>query len=125
MMNSKPTTMSRLLRVLDRIEQAKIAYRLEHVRDSIMIVAAVPGERWEIEFLRNGDVEIERFLSGGVTAGQELLESLIATHGASSADANVPSIDGAIGHPVEQRGLPLPTDRGDEVDRGSVKKEDG
>jgi hypothetical protein len=81
--------MSRLLRLLDQLEQAKISYRLEHVRDSIMIVAAVPGERWEIELLEDGEVEIERFISSGVTDDRDLLGWLLATYGVESSDAAV------------------------------------
>jgi hypothetical protein len=89
--------MSRLLRFLDQIEEAKIAYRLEHVRDSIMIVAAVPGERWEIEFMEDGEVEIERFTSEGVSADQALLDSLLDTHGASSSDTTATAAAAANG----------------------------
>ena len=94
MMDNTDSPLSRLLRVLDQIEQAKIAYRLEHVRDSIMVVAAVPGERWEIEFLEDGEIEIERFTSSGVTDNQDLLGQLLATHGAGSNDAGVTPDDG-------------------------------
>src|SRR4051812_34302925 len=94
-MDSVHTPMSRLLRLLDRLEQAKIAYRLEHVRDSIMIVAAVPGERWEIEFLEDGEIEIERFTSSGVTDDQDLLTWLLATHRAEGEESVMPPVDGA------------------------------
>ena len=80
--DSASSAMARLLRFLERIEGAKISYRLEHVRDSIMVVAAVPGERWEIEFLEDGDVEVERFISNGVTSGDGLLDALVEAHGA-------------------------------------------
>jgi hypothetical protein len=86
MMDTTETPMTRVLRFLDRLEQAKIAYRLEHVRDSIMVVATVPGERWEIEFMEDGDVEVERFTTSGVSADAALLDQLISTHGASVAD---------------------------------------
>jgi len=42
----------------------------------------VPGERWEIDFLEDGDVDIEVFRStGGVTAEGGRIDQLIATHG--------------------------------------------
>ena len=36
------------------------------MRDSILIEIAVPGQRWEVEFMANGKIEIEKFISGGV-----------------------------------------------------------
>jgi hypothetical protein len=107
--------MTRLLRLLHQLEQARIAYRLEHVRDSIMITAAVPGERWEIEFLEYGEIEIERFISSGVTDDQDLLAWLLGTHGAESPDSDMTPIDGAAPDdreedapsPLQDTGTPL------------------
>jgi hypothetical protein len=65
---------AQLLSLLDRLESQKIWYRLEHVRDSIMVVTAVPGERWEIEFFDDDHVEIERVISDGHIAGADVLE---------------------------------------------------
>jgi hypothetical protein len=58
--------MGKLLAFLERLEGRRLNYTLKHVRDSVMIEIAVPGERWEIEFFDNGEVEIERFVSTGV-----------------------------------------------------------
>lgn len=70
--------LSKLLAFLDRLEQANIAYGLKHVRDTIMVVISVPGERWEVEFFEDGEIEIERFVSTGVTDIDEgSLEHLI------------------------------------------------
>ncbi len=71
-----PTAISKLLAFLDRLESEKIWYRLEHIRDSIMVETAVPGERWEIEFFSDGHVEVERFRSDGRIGGEEMLETL-------------------------------------------------
>ena len=68
--------MSKLLEFLDCLEREKIWYRLEHVRDAIMVETAVPGERWEIEFFADGHVEVERFRSDGHIGGDEMLEAL-------------------------------------------------
>lgn len=57
------TAFSKLLAFLDRLEVARIPYRLAHVRDSIMVEMVVPGERWEVEFFENGQMAIERFVS--------------------------------------------------------------
>ena len=48
---------NRLTTFLSQLEQKSISYTLEHNQyESIMVLVAVPGERWEIEFLENGGV---------------------------------------------------------------------
>ena len=59
------SSLAKALDFLDRLDDARIWYRLEHVRDALMVVTAVPGERWEIEFFDDGHVEVERFVSTG------------------------------------------------------------
>jgi hypothetical protein len=73
--------MRELLQFLDRLDDARIAYHLEHVRDSVMIAVAVPGERWEIEFFDDGHVEIEIFRSDGtIIHDPGRLEELLTLH---------------------------------------------
>jgi hypothetical protein len=67
---------NKLLAFLDHLEEAKIPYRLEHIRDSVMISLAVPGQRWEIEFFDDGHTEIERFISQGTIESEDILDSL-------------------------------------------------
>ncbi len=74
------SSLGALLRFLDQLELAKIAYRLERIRDSIMVVVAVPGERWEVEFFDDGQVEIERFFSTGTIEGDDVLDRLVTEH---------------------------------------------
>ncbi len=71
--------MRKLLQFLTDLENRKIHYRLEHNRDDfIMVLVAVPGERWEVEFGENGEVEIEVFKnSSGVFCDEGLLEELL------------------------------------------------
>ncbi len=58
--------MTKLLEFLCRLERCKIHYRIEHNReDSIMVMPDVPGQRWEVEFFADGQVEIEIFKSEG------------------------------------------------------------
>ena len=67
----------KLLRVACRLSKARIHYNLYHSRDdAVGIDVAVPGERWEIEFLADGTVEIERYRSDGAIGGEELLDEL-------------------------------------------------
>jgi hypothetical protein len=78
--------LQRLLEFLNNLQASKIYYRLEHVRpDTLMVLVTVPGERWEIEFLADGDTQIEIFHSDkrGVLSGAEatgLLEQLFEKH---------------------------------------------
>ena len=64
--------MKKLLEFLSKLEENNIYYRLNKVRDSIMVEVAVPGERWEVEFFENGEIEIEKFVSAGMFGEQEL-----------------------------------------------------
>ena len=78
--------LAKLLEFLCELETQKMAYRLEHNRaEAVMVLIAVPGERWEVEFFEGGAVEIERFgNSSGVCSGEEasrLLAQLFAVHG--------------------------------------------
>ncbi|MET3576743.1 hypothetical protein ACFFIY_05315 [Bhargavaea ullalensis] len=58
--------MNRFLDFLNRLEDKKIFYRLSKVRrEAVMVEIAVPGQRWEVEFMDDGTVEIEKFLSDG------------------------------------------------------------
>ena len=66
------------LAFLERLEAARIWYRLEHIRDSLLVMVAVPGELWEIEFFPDGHVEVERFRSTGAIEGPERLADLFA-----------------------------------------------
>jgi hypothetical protein len=45
-----------------------------------MVIVAVPGERWEIEFLSDGSVEVEKFISNGEITGEESLNELFARY---------------------------------------------
>jgi hypothetical protein len=56
--------MEKLLNFLVKLEAHKIHYGLEHNRgEAIMVLIAVPGERWEVEFFDDGHVEVEVFES--------------------------------------------------------------
>ena len=73
-------SLSKVLAFLDRLEEVKIPYTLAHVRETIMIKITVPGERWEVEFFEDGEVEIERFISTGAIEDEEALDQLFADH---------------------------------------------
>ena len=62
---------------LNKLEDNKIFYRLNKVRnDAIMVEIAVPGQRWEVEFMEDGSIEIEKFISDGDIYNVKELEAL-------------------------------------------------
>lgn len=81
----------KLLRFLNRLEQEKISYSLAHHRDeAVMVTVAVPGERWEVEFLSDGSVDVEKFVSHGGVAGEEALGKLFDRFSESENPVEVP-----------------------------------
>jgi hypothetical protein len=78
----KGNTFDKLLIFLNQLEQAGMSYALAHQRDeAVMVTVAVPGERWEVEFLGDGSVEAEPFVSHGEIEGEEALNDLLALYG--------------------------------------------
>ena len=70
-------TMQKFLDFLCKLEESKIHYTLEHNRDeAIMVLIAVPGERWEVEFFAEGNVEVEVFKSHEGIQDESELERL-------------------------------------------------
>ena len=68
--------MEKLLEFLNQLEEKKIYYRLNRIRDSILVEIAVPGQRWEVEFFADGEVQVEKFLSSGEIQNELELEVL-------------------------------------------------
>jgi hypothetical protein len=72
-------TTTNLYSLLDRLRRAKIHYRLRDDREgAVSVDVAVPGERWEVDFLADGTTEIEVFRSDGTIHGEAKLEELLA-----------------------------------------------
>lgn len=81
MTTTTQNNLGKLLAFLKRLETSRLAYSLRHVRDTIMVVISVPGERWEVEFFEDGEIEIERFISTGVMdIDEDSLDHLIAEY---------------------------------------------
>lgn len=58
--------LNRFISFLNELDKMNIYYRLNKVRkDAVLVEIAVPGQRWEIEFYANGEIEIEKFISDG------------------------------------------------------------
>jgi hypothetical protein len=68
--------MNKLLDFLDKLESNDIYYRLNKVRDGVLIEIAVPGQRWEVEFMRDGEIQIEKFVTGGEILDETVLVEL-------------------------------------------------
>lgn len=63
---------------LNTLDKNSIFYKINKIRpESIMVEVAVPGQRWEIEFMNDGTVEIEKFISDGSFYGEEELKILL------------------------------------------------
>jgi len=70
---------SKLLTFLNRLEEAKIQYSLEHARcDAMMVTVVSPGIYWEIEFLDDGTIDVECYQSNGHIYDEDKLEELFA-----------------------------------------------
>lgn len=77
----KGNVFDKFVSLLQNLEQQGISYTLAHHRDeAMMVTVAVPGERWEVEFLSDGSVEIEKFTSNGDIATEEALDELFARY---------------------------------------------
>ena len=70
--------MRELLDFLQALETSKIFYKLNKIRDGILVEIAVPGQRWEVEFLSDGSVAVEKFLSQGIICDASELPTLFA-----------------------------------------------
>jgi hypothetical protein len=55
-----------------------VPYNLAAMGDSLMLMVAVPGERWELEFFDDGHIELERFARQGVTEAPTGPEDLLS-----------------------------------------------
>ena len=68
--------MNKLIEFLKRLEESKIYYRLNKIRDSILVEIVVPGQRWEVEFFQDEHIEIEKFISNGSLYDENEIEIL-------------------------------------------------
>jgi hypothetical protein len=73
----KDDRFDKLLAFLDRLDEAKISYRLnKHLYDAISVEVYAPGEHWEVDFFADGEVYVERFRSNGHIDDEAALEEL-------------------------------------------------
>jgi hypothetical protein len=70
-------SIDQLLHLLDRLDKAHIHYTLMRSRhDAISVAVVVPGQRWEIDVLADGEVNVEVFRSDGAIYEEPKLEDL-------------------------------------------------
>ncbi len=73
----KVNQFEKLTKLLDRLEEHEIHFDLMRTRDDgVSVHVAVPGQRWEIDFLTDGTVDVERFVSDGGVQDESLLEEI-------------------------------------------------
>lgn len=78
---SESNPLKKLLALSDQLKAADIAHEVTRYReDGVSIIANVPGERWEIDVLEDGEVVVEIYKSQGGCRGEEVLKELIARH---------------------------------------------
>lgn len=83
----KSNVFDKLIAFLNDLEQKEISYTLAHHRDeAMMVIVAVPGERWEVEFLSDGSVEVEKFISSGEIYGEDVLKELFTRYSEQEGD---------------------------------------
>jgi hypothetical protein len=86
-MNRDAGTFGRLVEFVNRLDAAHVSYTLGHTRpESVMVDIALPGWRWEVEFMLDGSVEIERYRSvAGVEVDPNCLRTCLQTRISISA----------------------------------------
>ncbi len=70
-------SLGKLLSFLNQLDDANIAYYIEHPRDeTLMVNISADNERWEVEFYADGDIEVEVFYGEGPDVELEGEEAL-------------------------------------------------
>jgi len=69
--------LQKLTNFLDRLDGADIHYTLTSVREGAIVVGVtVPEQRWEIEFMADGDIEVEIFKRDGAIRDFSVIDEL-------------------------------------------------
>ncbi len=86
--------------LLERLEHSRISFKIGRTRsDGISVLVTVPGQRWEVDFLSDGDIDVERFLTIGQVESETALDDLFAQF-AEPLDSEPQSIEsnGVVTH---------------------------
>ena len=69
--------LSELTSLLDRLDEAEIQYTLASVSEGAIVVGIdVPGEHWKVEFMDDGEIEVEIFKGDGQVFDFGIIEDL-------------------------------------------------
>ncbi|RIK37139.1 MAG: hypothetical protein DCC55_25170 [Chloroflexi bacterium] len=91
--NDTRSAFDQLIAFLDQLEQQRISYELAYHREgAIMVTVALPGQQWEVEFLADDSVEVEKFISDGDIGDESALVELFAVHSATSPMVTEPFV---------------------------------
>ena len=106
----KQDTFTRVTAFLQSLERRKMHYTLQSCRDeAIMVLVTVPGERWEVEFLADGSVEVERFISDGEIYGEDILRELFAKYTDQDGEGGAENVallkEGVVSNPTASSSL--------------------
>ena len=86
---SEINALKKLLSLSDRLKAANIHHEVTRYReDGVSIIATVPGERWEIDVLDDGEIVVEVYKSQGGCRGEEILEDLFTRHSDNADEPN-------------------------------------
>ena len=76
-----------LTNFLDRLDEADIHYSLSSVREAaVMVSVSISGERWEVEFMADGEVEVEIFHTDGEIYDESMFDELFERNEDNSDD---------------------------------------
>lgn len=76
-----------LTNLLDRLDEADIHYTLSSLREAaVMVSVSIPGERWEVEFMSDGEVEVEIFSTDGEIHDESMFDELFERNADNSED---------------------------------------
>ena len=99
----KASNFTRLLDFIRKLDAATIAFDLRRSRyDALMVSINVPGERWEVEFLEDDEIEVERFCSNGEIGDEKWLDDLFARFSDTKPDTK-PAARAVKNHAVRTR----------------------
>jgi hypothetical protein len=81
-MSDVGSSLGDLATFLNRLAETKIHATVTTNREgAVMVLVAVPGERWEVEFFHDRKPEIEIFRSDGSIGGEEMFDRLFHEFG--------------------------------------------
>ena len=67
----------KLVSFLQRLKDAKISHQVaDHRENAVSVIVYAPGEYWEVDFLDDGGVDVERFRSNGHIDDESALAEL-------------------------------------------------